>query len=185
MQLWNRIEEEKNHQTHAKLSSAGDRLVFLSSKTNLSKFLSSKCLANLFVVLHWNWLDFSFNLLRMLSALLRSVHRVFFFLSSSLEYIFCSPFRSLARSLRFFSRFCIGTTYKSSEIVLIINVDIVCACMHICDNFYFVVHHFTSRHLPQWWCCRHFVQQSRKILFGIRKLRTRWKWFKYFMEFYR
>lgn len=34
-------------------------------------------MANLFVVLHWNWFYFSFNLPRMLSALLRSVHSFF------------------------------------------------------------------------------------------------------------
>lgn len=136
---------------------------------------------NLFVVLHWNWFYFSFNLPRMLSALLRSVHS--FFLSC----IFCT---CVVCALSFFLSLtplfiCFESVQQTRTQRNCINYERWHRNVRVFNVTIFILLYMIS-HLViyRWWCCRHFVQQSRNIQFGIRKLRTRWKWFKYFMKFY-
>lgn len=86
-------------------------------------------MANLFVVLHWNWFYFSFNLPRMLSALLRSVHSFFppCFFSYSLSFFLLLPFSSVLNQYN---------KREHSEIVLIMNVEIA-MCVYSMWQFLF------------------------------------------------
>lgn len=107
------IEARSEH----KLLSDRDRLVFLSIKNKPEQvFVSHKCLANLFVVLHWNWYYFSFSICFGCFPLFFSLFSVtFFFL--------------------YFAHFvcCISVKYKQQKIVLIIREHCVCMYAMVCS----------------------------------------------------